>query len=131
MVALLHRFPWDVLRRPRLLVRPGTALRRHRDLLARRHAARSRPKRPGRPRPVHSIRALVLRLARKNPSWGYRRLHGELLVLGIKVAAVHLWETLQEAGIAPAPERARGTSANFLHSQANALPGATSPRPSP
>ena len=71
-----------MLRRVRLLVRPDMVLRWHRDLVARRHAAVSRPKRPGRPRTVHSVRALVLRLARENPSWGYRRLHGELLVLG-------------------------------------------------
>ncbi|RZU74996.1 hypothetical protein EV384_3505 [Micromonospora kangleipakensis] len=87
LAALLHRLPLDVLHRLRLLVRPDTVLRWHRDLLARRHAAKSRPKRPGRPRTVRSIRALVLRLARENPSWGYRRIHGELLVLGIKVAA--------------------------------------------
>ncbi|MGW4517455.1 integrase, partial [Streptomyces sp. NPDC004393] len=61
LVALLHRLPMDALRRVRLLVRPETVLRWHRDLLARRHAALSRPKRPGRPRTVHSIRALVLR----------------------------------------------------------------------
>jgi len=59
-----------------------TVLRWHRALLARRHAARSRPKRPGRPDTVRSIRLLVLRLARENPCWGYRRIHGELLVLG-------------------------------------------------
>jgi putative transposase len=59
LAALLHRLPLDVLRRLRLLVRPDTVLRWHRDLLARRHAARSRPKRPGRPRTVHSIRALA------------------------------------------------------------------------
>jgi len=59
----------------------------HRDLLARRHAAKSRPKRPGRPRTVRSIRLLVLRLARDNPTWGYRHIHGELLVLGITIAA--------------------------------------------
>ncbi|WP_406392021.1 helix-turn-helix domain-containing protein [Streptomyces sp. NBC_00882] len=62
----------------RLLVRPDTVLRWHRNVIARRHASQSRPKRGGRPRTVHSIRALVLRLARENPSWGYRRLHGEL-----------------------------------------------------
>jgi putative transposase len=121
LAALLHRLPRDVLRRVRLLVRPDTVLRWHRDLLARRHAARSRPKRPGRPRTVRSVRALVLRLARENPSWGYRRLHGELLVLGIKVAASTVWQILQEAGIDPAPERACSTWTNFLRSQADAL----------
>ena len=81
LAALLHRLPPEVLRRLRLLVRPDTVLRWHRDLSARRHAARSKPKRPGRPRTVRSIRALVLRLVRENPNWGYRRVHGELLVL--------------------------------------------------
>jgi putative transposase len=97
LAALLHRLPPDALHRSRLLVPPETVLRWHRDLLARRHAARSRPKRPGRPRTVRSIRALVLRLARENPGWGYRRIHGELLVLGIKTAASTVWEILKEA----------------------------------
>ena len=87
LAALLHRLPRDVIGRFRLLVRPDTVLRWHRDLLARRHATRSRPRRPGRPRTIRSIRLLVLRLARENPCWGYRRIHGELLVLGIKIAA--------------------------------------------
>ncbi|HEV7583636.1 MAG TPA: helix-turn-helix domain-containing protein, partial [Mycobacterium sp.] len=90
-------------------------------LLARRHAAVSRPKRPGRPRTMRSVRALVLRLARENPSWGYRRIHGELLVLGVKVAASTVWEILKEAGIDPAPERAASCWADFLRSQADAL----------
>jgi putative transposase len=67
---------------------------------------------------VRSIRTLVLRLTRENPSWGCGRLHGELLVLGIKVAPVHVWEVLREAGIDPAPERATSTWADFLRSQA-------------
>jgi transposase len=121
LAALLHRLPRDVLRRVRLLVRPDTVLRWHRDLVARRHAHPSRPKRPGRPRTVRSVRALVLRLARENPSWGYRRLHGELLVLGVKVAASTVWEILKEAGIDPTPERASSTWADFLRSQADAL----------
>ncbi|QKV95982.1 transposase [Streptomyces sp. NA02950] len=121
LAALLHRLPVDVLRGVRLLVRPDTVLRWHRDLLARRHAAASRPRRSGRPRTVHSVRALVLRLARENPGWGYRRLHGELLVLGVKVAASTVWEILQEAGVDPAPERSSSTWADFLRSQADAL----------
>jgi transposase InsO family protein len=121
LAALLHRLPRDVLRRMRLLVRPDTVLRWHRDLVARRHATVSRPKRVGRPRTVRSVRALVLRLARENPSWGYRRLHGELLVLGVKVAASTVWEMLKEAGIDPAPERASSSWADFLRSQADAV----------
>jgi putative transposase len=103
LAALLHRLPRDLLSRIRLLVRPDTVLRWHRDLLVRRHAARSRPRRPGRPRTVRSIRVLVLRLARENPSWGYRRVHGELLTLGIKVAASTVWEILRQAEINPVP----------------------------
>jgi putative transposase len=120
LAALLHWLPRDVLGRFRLLVRPETVLRWHRDVLARRHAARSRLRRPGRPRTVCSIRLLVLRLARENP-WGYRRIHGELLVLGIKIAASTVWEILQQAGIDPAPERTSTTWASFLRSQAGAL----------
>jgi transposase len=63
----------------------------------------------------------VLRLARENSSWGYRRIHGELLVLGIKVAASTVWEILHQAGIDPAPERISTTWATFLRSQAEAI----------
>src|SRR6266516_966301 len=121
LAALLHRLPRDMLRRVRLLVRPDTVLRWHRDLVAHRHAAASRPKRAGRPRTVRSVQALVLRLARENSSWGYRRIHGELLVLGVKVAPSTLWEILREAGIDPAPQRTSQTWATFLRSQAEAI----------
>lgn len=70
LAALLHRLPRAVLRQIRLLVRPETVLRWHRDLIAARHARISRPKRVGRPPTVRSIRALVLRLARENSSRG-------------------------------------------------------------
>src|SRR5262245_24767728 len=57
LAALLHRLTPEALRRMRLLARPDTVLRWHRDLVRRRHAARSRPKRPGRPPTVRSIRS--------------------------------------------------------------------------
>jgi hypothetical protein len=75
LAALLHRLPRPSLQRPRLLVRPDTVPHWHRDLLARRPAAVSRPRRRGRPPTVRSVRTLVLRLVRENPSWGYRRVH--------------------------------------------------------
>jgi hypothetical protein len=121
LAALLHRLPRAVLRQVRLLVRPETVLRWHRDLIAARHARISRPKRVGRPPTVRSIRVLVLRLARENSSWGYRRIHGELLVLGIKVAASTVWQILTDAGIDPAPERTSDGWATFLRSQAQAI----------
>jgi hypothetical protein len=53
----------------------------------------------GKPGTLSRIRLLVLRLARENPCWGYRRIHGELLVLGIRTAASTVREILQQAGI--------------------------------
>ncbi|MGW3346308.1 integrase core domain-containing protein [Nonomuraea rubra] len=121
LAALLTSLPREVLRRLRLLVRPDTVLRWHSDLMRRRHGRICRPKRPGRPPTVHSIRALILRLVRENPSWGYRRIHGELTTLRIKVAPSTVWEILKQAGLDPAPERATTTWADFLRSQADAL----------
>ncbi|MEU5849462.1 integrase core domain-containing protein [Saccharopolyspora shandongensis] len=63
----------------------------------------------------------MLRLAKENPSWGYRRLDGELLILGVKMAASTVWEILKAARIDPAPERNSSTWADFLRSQADAL----------
>jgi transposase InsO family protein len=120
LAALLHRLPRDVLRRIRLRP-PRDRAPWHRDLTARRHARISRPKRAGRPPTVRSIRALVLRLARENSSWGYRRIHGELLVLGVKVAPSTVWEILKDAGIDPAPERISDSWTIFLRSRAEAI----------
>ncbi|WP_421106466.1 integrase core domain-containing protein [Streptomyces sp. NEAU-S77] len=121
LAAPLHRLPRARLRQFRLIVSPDTLLRRHRDLLHHRHAKASRPKRRGQPRTVRSIRVLVLRLARENPSWGYRRVHGELSALGIKVAASTMWSILKEHGIPPAPQREHTTWAASLHSQTDAI----------
>jgi transposase InsO family protein len=121
LAALLHRLPRDLLRRIRLPVRPETVRRWHRDLIARHHARISRPKHAGRPPTVRSIRAVVLRLAHENNSWGYRRIHGELLVLGVKIAPSTVWEILKHAGIDPAPERTSDSWTTFLRSQAEAI----------
>lgn len=103
----------------RLPVTPATILRWHRDLVRRRWAAKS--KRPGRPRKHPSITRLVLRMARDNEHWGYRRIAGELAGLGIAVAPSTVWEILKKHGIDPAPRRAGPTWADFLRSQAQAI----------
>ncbi|MFI7643154.1 hypothetical protein [Nonomuraea sp. NPDC049400] len=124
LAALLTSLSREFLRRLRLLIQPDTVLRWHRDLTRRRHARTCWPKRRGRPPTVRSIRVLILRLVRENPSWGYRRVHGELTTLGIKVAPSTVWEILKQAGLDPAPERASTTWVDFLRLQADTLPAA-------
>src|SRR6266571_1269712 len=92
----------------RLLVTPDTIMRWHRDIVRRRWAARSMRGRSGRPATRRNIKALVLRLARENTEWGYRRIHGELAGLGVKVAASTVWEILKASGVDPAPLRRTG-----------------------
>src|SRR5258708_3425764 len=98
-------------------VTPATLLAWHRKLAARKYDTSSRRK-PGRPPVVRSIARLVVRLARENPLWGYRQIHGELTKLGVTVAPSTVWEILRAAGIDPAPRRSGPTWRQFLHAQA-------------
>jgi transposase len=106
----------------RLLVTPDTILRWHRDIVRRRWATRSMRGRTGRPATRRNIKALVLRLTRENTEWGYRRIHGELAGLGVKIAASNVWEILKASGVDPAPLRRTGpTWPQFVRSQADAI----------
>src|ERR1035441_822791 len=57
----------------------------------------------------------------KTPGWGYRRIHGELAGLGVKVAAPAVGEILKTNGIGPAPRRTGPAWSQFLRSQADAI----------
>ena len=105
LALLAGTLPIDRLAGMRLIVTPATILRWHRDIVHRRWARRSRRGRSGRPRVRRDVRSVVLRLARENESWGYRRIHGELAGLGITVAPSTVWQILKDAGISPAPGR--------------------------
>ncbi len=100
------------------LVCPETLLRWHRRLVARKWTKRHR--RPGRPPIDPETRSLVLRLARENPRWGYQRIQGELLGLGIQVSATTIATILRAHGLGPAPRRGP-TWREFLSQQARGI----------
>ena len=119
LAALARLLPSGHLRHLRLIISPRTLLRWHADLVKRRWAY-PRPT-PGRPRTAQAVCALVLEMARDNPAWGYRRIHGELTGLGHKVAPSTVWQILRDAGIDPAPRRAGQTWREFLTRQAKTI----------
>jgi transposase len=111
---LLPRARWSAF-----FVTPATLLRWHRQLLARHWSYPHR--RSGRPPVAGEIRKLVLRLAGENPTWGHRRVQGELVGLGYQVAASTVWKILHRAGVDPAPQRNGPTRTQFLTAQAKTI----------
>jgi transposase len=101
-------------------VTPATLLAWHRRLVARKWDYASR-RRPGRPSTAAAIRKLVIRIATENPTWGHRRVQGELVRLGHPIAASTVWQILHDAGIGPAPRRAGPTWKQFLTAQARGI----------
>ncbi len=118
LLSALSRLLPVNLRRLRL-VSPRTLLRWHARLVARRWTYPRRQ--PGRPATSPTVRALVLRMARENPRWGYRRIQGELVGLGHPIAASTVWTILKKAGLDPAPRRSGPTWRQFLTAQAQAI----------
>jgi putative transposase len=101
-------------------VTPATLLTWHRRLVTRKWDYTSR-RRPGRPRTAAAIRNLVIRIATDNPTWGDRRVQGELVRLGHPIAASTVWQILHAAGIDPAPRRTGPAWKQFLTAQARGI----------
>jgi hypothetical protein len=112
----LGRSDWE-----RLLVRPETLLRWHRELVRRKWAVFSRRRHVGRPPLPAASRDLVCRLASENPAWGYQRIRGELLKLGHNVSATAIRLVLRSRGVPPAPRRAALSWRAFLRAHAGAV----------
>lgn len=110
----LPRWRWSAF-----IVTPQTLLAWHRRVVARRWTYPNRG--PGRPPIDPEIRALVPRLARENPRWGYRRIVGELVGLGISVSASSVRKFLAGAGLGPAGARSGLSWSAFVRAQAQSM----------
>ena len=113
---LLPRRRWAAI----FPVTPATILAWHRRLVSRKWDYTTR-RRPGRPPTATAIKSMVIRMAAENPTWGHRRVQGELIRLGHRIAASTVWQILHDAGIDPAPRRSAPTWRQFLTAQAKAV----------
>jgi transposase InsO family protein len=104
-----------------LILRPETLLRWHRELVRRKWTFQGRKGRAGRPAMDGETTELILRLGKENPRWGYQRIRGELLKLGVRVSATTVRSVMLRGGLHPAPRRGGPTWSQFLRSQASGI----------
>ena len=101
-------------------ITPGTLLRWHRRLVTRKWDYSDR-RGPGRPPTRARLAELVVGMATDNPTWGHRRVQGELARLGHRIAPSTVWRILTTKGIDPAPRRSGPTWRQFLTAQAHGI----------
>lgn len=117
LASLIPRYRWSSV----FPVNPATVLAWHRRFIAAKWNYTERRRQIGRPSTRAAIRELVLQLAKENPRWGHRRIHGELAQLGHRLGASTVWKILHTNGIDPAPRRSGPTWRQFLTTQPHAI----------
>ena len=110
---MLPRATWSSF-----VVTPATLMRWHRRLVTNRWTYAQRT---GRPPTSQEVRALIVRLARENPRWGYLRIVGELKGLGVGVSATTVKKVLREEQLGPAGKRRGPSWREFLRAQAKSV----------
>jgi Homeodomain-like domain len=104
------------------IVKPGTILKWHRRLVAKKFDGSRFRKRHGRPPIKTDIEELVVRLARENPAWGYDRIAGAVHNLGHQISDQTVGNILQRQGFGASPERRRNTTwASFIRQHKDVL----------
>ncbi len=101
------------------IVAPTTLMRWHRELVRRKWTYKQN--RLGRPPIDPAVAALICRMARENPRWGYMRIKGECRKLGVSVAATTVKKVLRAAGLEPTPRRDGPSWSEFLRAQAQGI----------
>jgi len=109
LAAKAKRLGRRILAEVASIVTPETLLAWHRKLIAHKYDGTAQ-RGPGRPRTAGEIEALVVRMAKENRDWGYRRILGALSNLGYPIARGTVANILKQHGIEPAPERKRKTT---------------------
>jgi putative transposase len=119
-----HRLGREALEEVATAAKPDTILGWYRRLVARKFDGSKSRRSPGRPRVDHEIEALVVRMAKENPSWGYDRIVGALANLGYTVSDQTVGNILRRNGISPAPERKHTTTwKDFIRAHMDVLAG--------
>jgi len=119
-----HRLGRKALEDVATAVKPETILGWYRRLVARKFDGSKSRRSPGRPRVDHEIEALVARMAKENPGWGYDRIVGALANLGYPLSDQTVGNILRRNGIVPAPERKHTTTwKEFIRAHLEVLAG--------
>ena len=108
LAALAHSLGRERLKAVATLATPDTLMRWYKRLIAAKFDGSQQRQKLGRPRVAEEVEQRVVRMAKENPTWGYRRLQGALANLGHHIDAITVRNILRRYHLDPAPKRRQG-----------------------